>query len=296
MSKKQSVSARQVAKFGEYRFRSRLPKEGETKAQGTIRAEIDPTDAEGAAATIYLYDVIDSWGGYWGCSASEFAEVLMGLPDSVDTICLRINSPGGDVYEAVAILNLLRGHAATTVAIVDGIAASAASFIACGCDQLYMGENTDMMIHDAWTVVAGNAAELRECAGFLDRVSDNIASIYATKSGGTVADWRSVMQDEAWYSAQEAVTALLADGVGMPSDDDTGGGDEDDEDDPAEPNKSVDPESPEPGYFSRMEQLLKAMPAAATDPEPEPVVPALAGGLSDVEMAVRERTNRMAQR
>lgn len=193
-----------------YRFRDRMPHEGEGKLP---RAEVTP-QVTGNVARVYLYDVIDDWGGYWGVSSSEFAEALEGLPADVDTIELRINSPGGMVFEAIAIKNLLAAHSARVVAIVDGLAASAASFIAVAADEVVMGENTELMIHDAHTIARGDAAGFRSLADDLDRVSDNIASIYAKRTGGDLADWREVMIGERWYSAQEAVDAGLADRVG----------------------------------------------------------------------------------
>jgi len=206
--------------MADYRFRNRLPKPGEGK---TLRAQLRPTRAEatsGSASTvgrIYLYDVIDSWGGYWGVSAAEFIEALDSLGD-VSEVHVHLNSPGGEVYEAIAILNALRNHPARVVAVVDGIAASAASFIAVGADETIMGENTELMIHDAWGLAVGNAAAFRQFATELDRVSDNIASIYAAKSGGDAATWRAVMIDEHWYSATEAADAGLADRVGTVED------------------------------------------------------------------------------
>lgn len=181
-----------------------------------IKAEL-PAVKEGQSdattATIRLYDPIDSWGEFWGLSAKEFATVLDGLPDSVTEIRLLINSPGGEVTEGIAILNLLRNHPARTVAVVEGLAASSASFIAAGCDQLHMNANAELMVHDAWGLCVGNASDMRETAERLDHLSDNIASVYAAKAGGTVAEWREVMARDTWYSAADAVTARLADSV-----------------------------------------------------------------------------------
>lgn len=194
-----------------FRFRDRLPRAGEGKQP---RAELAVT-VEEKTAQIYLYDVIDSWGGYWGISAAEFAEALTTMPTDVERILVRINSPGGEVFEAVAIKNLLAGNGVPWTAIVDGLAASAASFIAAAADETVMGENTEMMIHDATVIARGNAEGFRSIAEDLDRVSDNIASIYAKKSGTALADWREIMKAEKWYGAQDAVDAGLADRVGQ---------------------------------------------------------------------------------
>jgi ATP-dependent protease ClpP protease subunit len=199
-----------IAKTDTYRFRARLPKAGEGKRP---HAEV-ATRIEGAVARIHLYDVIDSWGGYWGVSAEEFVEALDTIADDVTELRVHINSPGGEVYEAIAIANALRNHSARVVAVVDGLAASAASYIAATADELVMGEDTEFMIHDPWAVAVGDAAGFREYADHLDRIGNNLAAAYARKAGGTAEDWRAVMIDEAWYSAQETVDAGLADRLG----------------------------------------------------------------------------------
>lgn len=179
----------------------------------TVRAEAPSADVDGATATIRLYDPIDSWGDIWGVSAKDFTAALDDLPDDVEEIRLHVNSPGGDVFDGIAILNALRAHAARVVAVVDGIAASAASFVAAGADELVMARNSELMIHDAWGLCVGNAADMVAMAEMLDHTSDNIASIYAEKSGTDVAEWRAAMSAETWYSAEEAVAAGLADRV-----------------------------------------------------------------------------------
>jgi ATP-dependent protease ClpP protease subunit len=199
-----------AAKTDTFRFRARLPRNGEGKRP---HAEV-ATRTEGAVARIHLYDVIDSWGGYWGISAEEFVEALDTIDDGVTELRIHINSPGGEVYEAIAIANALRNHPARVVAVVDGLAASAASYIAATADELVMGDDTELMIHDPWAVAVGDAAGFREFASHLDRIGNNLATAYARKAGGTTEEWRAVMIDEQWYSAQETVDAGLADRVG----------------------------------------------------------------------------------
>ncbi|MEE6295190.1 head maturation protease, ClpP-related [Georgenia wangjunii] len=190
-----------------YRFR------GSVRPQPGTRASALKADVADGVATMRLYDPIDSWGGDWGVSAKEFADALGTLPANTTEIRLHINSPGGMVYEAIAILNQLRAHKARVVAVVDGLAASAASFIAAGADEVVMGRNTEMMVHDAWNFAIGNAADMRKAADDLDQISNNIASIYAAKAGNDTAAWRDVMLAETWFSADEAVAAGLADSV-----------------------------------------------------------------------------------
>lgn len=165
------------------------------------------TDAATDVAEVLLYDEI----GWYGVSAADFARELATVDASAITV--RINSPGGDVYDALAILNALRGHSATITTVVDGLAASAASFIAQAGDVRLMRPNSQVMIHDSWGVAVGDAEDLRKMADELERASNNIASIYADRAGGTVEDWRAVMRAETWFSDAEAVEAGLADRV-----------------------------------------------------------------------------------
>jgi ATP-dependent protease ClpP protease subunit len=164
-------------------------------------------------ATMRLYEPIDSWGGPWGISALEFLDSLDEIGDDVSEIRLHINSPGGEVWEALAILNSLRAHPARLVAIVDGIAASAASFIACAADETIMAKNTQLMIHDAAGICLGNAKDMHQFGDLLDQISDNIATIYADKSGTSLDDTRAAMLAETWYLPQEALDAGLIDSI-----------------------------------------------------------------------------------
>ena len=194
------------------RFAARLAAMKTRTADATpVRAEIPTSTLDGTTAVLRLYDPVDSYGEFWGVSAKEFAQALDDLPSNITEIRLHINSPGGDVFDGVAIVNALRAHSARVVVVVDGIAASAASFIAASADETIMAPNSELMIHDAWGLCVGNAAEMKQMAEMLDHISDNIASIYAAKAGGTVAEWRAAMAKETWYSADEAVAAGLAD-------------------------------------------------------------------------------------
>jgi len=184
-----------------------------TPPTAPIRAEVPTVEVDGRVATLRIYDPVDSWGEYWGISAKELAAALDEMPSKVEEIRVHLNSPGGEVFEGIAIVNALRAHSARIVVIVDGIAASAASFIACAADETIMAPNSELMIHDAWGVCVGNAADMRAMGELLDHVSDNIASIYAAKAGTDVATWRAAMTAESWYSAEEAVAAGLADSV-----------------------------------------------------------------------------------
>lgn len=171
------------------------------------------TGDDQSTVVLRLYDAVDSWGGDWGVSAKEFTAVLDALPAATQTIELHINSPGGEIYEAIAISNALRDHPARIVAVVDALAASAASFLAMAADEIVMGRYSEMMIHTALGAAYGNSATLRATATELDRFNANMASIYADRAGGTVDNWLTAMAAETWYSADEAVAAGLADRV-----------------------------------------------------------------------------------
>jgi ATP-dependent protease ClpP protease subunit len=185
-----------------------------------VRAEAPQPTVRAGVATLRLYDVIDSWGGYWGVSAQEFNEALDALGDDVTEIRLHVNSVGGEVFEGIAMMNALRAHSARVVVVIDALAASAASFVALAGDEIVMAPYSQMMIHDAWGACVGNAEEMRDVASRLDQLSGNMASMYADRAGGTVDTWRAAMRAETWFSADEAVAAGLADRVGEADDTD----------------------------------------------------------------------------
>ncbi|WP_435279166.1 head maturation protease, ClpP-related [Streptomyces sp. 1222.5] len=160
-------------------------------------------------AAVHIYGDI----GSWGITAASFVDELKAIDAS--EINLYINSPGGEVFDGLAIHNALRSHRAKVMVQVDSLAASIASVIAMAGDRIVMSPHSQMMIHDAQGVSCGSPEELREYADFLDRQSDNIAAVYAERAGGTKLQWRKRMQAETWYFADEAVEAGLADEVGQ---------------------------------------------------------------------------------
>ncbi|PTQ12951.1 peptidase S14 [Sphingomonas oleivorans] len=159
-------------------------------------------------ATIYVYDTIDP---YWGVSAAEFARVLAGI--DANQILLRINSPGGDVFEARAMMTALSEHKATVTAKIDGLAASAATALSLAADRVEIADGGFYMIHNAWTFMLGNADELRTTAGLLDKIDATLREGYAGKTGKTDAEIAAWMKAETWFSAQEAVENGFADAV-----------------------------------------------------------------------------------
>lgn len=162
-------------------------------------------------AQVHIYAEI----GAWGITADQFCKDLGQL--DAKSVDVRINSPGGDVFDGIAIHNALVAHPAVVNVHVDGVAASIASVIAMAGDKVTMARGSQMMIHEGHTVAVGAAADMRKQADLLDTVSDTIAGFYAERAGGTVPDWRGRMRKETWYSAEEAVQAGLADEVAAPS-------------------------------------------------------------------------------
>lgn len=160
------------------------------------------------AAEVFFYGVI----GDWDNSAEQLVNDLKAFEHG--DITVRIHSWGGDAFDGLAIMNALRSHEGHVTCVVEGICASAASVIAVGgADTLVMRPNSELMIHDAWALVDGNADELTRLAGQLSKLSDEYAAVYARKAGGDPAVWREAMRLESWFTAEEAVMAGLADRV-----------------------------------------------------------------------------------
>ncbi|MGW5429959.1 head maturation protease, ClpP-related [Streptomyces sp. NPDC004059] len=161
-------------------------------------------------AELLLYDEIGGFGTY----AEDFLTELKAVTAS--KLRVKVNSPGGSVFEGVALANALRSHPAEVTVQVDGIAASIASVIAMAADRVVVQPQAMLMVHDASGVCLGNAQDMTEMAALLDKISDNIADAYVAKAGGTRDEWRQVMKAETWFNADEALEAGLADEV-MPS-------------------------------------------------------------------------------
>lgn len=164
---------------------------------------------DGKSAELYLYGAIgfDPWDD--AITLSSFAAQLRDLGD-VESIDLHINSPGGDVFEGVAIGNLLTQHKARKNVYIDGLAASIASVIAMSGDEIYIAENAAMMIHNAWGISIGDHRDMLDTADLLERLDGQIARTYAARTGRKDSTFRKLMADETWFTGQEAVDAKLA--------------------------------------------------------------------------------------
>lgn len=163
------------------------------------------------AAELFIFGVIgDDWDPD-DVTAGGFTRELRAI--TAPTIDLHINSPGGLVFDGIAIHSALKDHPATVNVHIDGLAASAASFVAMAGDTVAIQKPAKMMIHDASGLTIGNAADMLEMAELLDDLSDTIAGIYADRAGGEVAEWRDRMRATTWYGSADAVAAGLADQV-----------------------------------------------------------------------------------
>jgi len=160
---------------------------------------------------LYLYGEI----GCWGITASDLIEELKYVTAGQMTV--HLNSPGGEIFEGIAIMNALRSHPAAVTIRVDSMAASIASVILQAGDTRIMQPYSQVMIHEGSGLCWGDAADMLEMATLLDRQSTNIAAVYADRAGGTPESWREAMRTETWYSAEEAVAAGLADEVDVPA-------------------------------------------------------------------------------
>lgn len=159
-------------------------------------------------ADIYIYDEI----GFWGVTAKQFISDLNALGD-ITHINLHINSPGGDVFEGIAIFNALKTHGASITVYVDGVAASMASVIAMVGNPVIMPENTFMMIHKPFGFTGGDAEDMRTYADLLDKVEAVLLPAYAQKTGKTTDEIAAMLADETWMSGAECLAYGFADQV-----------------------------------------------------------------------------------
>jgi ATP-dependent Clp protease protease subunit len=156
-------------------------------------------------AEIVIYSQIgQDWFGE-GVTAKSFSEELKKLPESVNTINVRINSPGGDVFDGIAIFNRLKQHKAKKIVHIDGLAASIASIIALAGDEVRIGEGALFMIHLPWTFTMGNRMELENTQNRLIDIEEQMLGIYAKKTKMDRSEIRAMLEKETWLDADEAL-------------------------------------------------------------------------------------------
>lgn len=215
---------------------------GERKPMNLIRAE-GSTDA-----TLYIYDVIDAW---WGVAAAQVAPAIAALDKSI-TLHLRINSPGGDVFEGRAIRTAIQQFGGKTIAHIDGLAASAATTIADAADEVEITEGGFYMIHNGWTFAMGNKHEMRKNADLLDKVDAAIVADYAKRTGVDTKQLVEWMDAETWFSAAEAIEHGFASRLATL------------------PEKTADNATDRKWNLSAFDKTPKALLEAPKPPAPEP--------------------------
>lgn len=214
-------------------------------------------------ATIYLYDMV---GGWDGVQAKDFVQALNAI--DAKHINLRINSPGGSVFDGRAMATAIKEHPATVTAYIDGLAASAASWIAISANSVVMADGSFMMIHNSQAGVLGDRRDMLSMAGTLEQLDNSFIADYAAKSGKSaqqIGDW---MNAETWFSAQDAVDQGFADRV--------------------ETGKQASNRWNLTAYRNAPQELLEPKPAA----EPEPV----AAPISNTEHEHRARRLALLER
>jgi len=184
------------------------------RATARNKAATKPFQIEASAeeATVWIYDFIgyDEWTGT-GVSAEKFAKELSAITAPV--IRLRINSPGGSFFDGRAIHAALKIHPAKVVASIEGLAASAATFIAMAADSVEISSGSLFMVHNSWTVTAGNADDLLATAALLEKIDGTLVADYVAKTGATEEQVRAWMDAETWFTAEEALAAGFVDSV-----------------------------------------------------------------------------------
>ena len=157
---------------------------------------------------VVIFDEI----GRWGITAKDFATALKEIPED-HAITVRINSPGGSVFDGYAIFNALRSRAANVTTRIEGLAASMASVIALAGSKVTAAVNSIVMIHNPWSGVSGDSDDLRKMADLLDKLTGQLVGIYAAKTGLPEADVRAAMDAETWFTGAEAKEWGLVDEV-----------------------------------------------------------------------------------
>lgn len=164
-------------------------------------------ESKAEGSSIYIYDAIGP--DFWGFSASQLLEYLP--EDESDPVTVHLNSPGGDVFEGVAIYNLLNQRAGDVTIQVDGYAASIASIIAMAGDTIRIAEAGQFMIHNPWTVTLGDSREHIQVAELLDSIRDQMVGVYEARTGLEGGELRELLDAETWLTAEQAVDMEFAD-------------------------------------------------------------------------------------
>lgn len=160
---------------------------------------------------IFLYSLISHDLDY-GMSTRDVIDQIKAAGNNVSVIELHINSEGGDVFESLAMYNYLKSHKARVKVFIDGLAASGASIVACA-GKIFMPKNAMLMIHNPMGSVFGESEDMRDEAEVLDKIRDNMANIYASKTGLELGNCIELMNNETWITADEALALGFCDEI-----------------------------------------------------------------------------------
>lgn len=232
---------------------------------------LDTTDDD---TTITIYDTIgyDPWTGE-GVTAKRISAALRRIGPKDVTV--KINSPGGDMFEGIAIYNALRQHKAAVNVQVLGIAASAASIIAMAGDEIVMGLGTFIMVHNAWGLVIGNQHDLREASDLFAQFDSALADIYEARTSTDRSEIEKLMDNETFLAPADAVAKGFADrvddGLSLPDDN--------------------SPENSSRAIMARRQTEAALAQSGLTREERTQVISELTGGVAAPRDASRDNTN-----
>lgn len=171
----------------------KLIKDNANKQVSNLRIENKDKEAD-----LYLYDIIDD---YFGINANDFNKELAALKGK--QVNLRINSAGGDVFAGRAMATAIANHG-NVIAYIDGLAASAATYVALAAKEVHIADGAMFMLHNAWSMAYGNKNDMRETANLLDKIDATIVNDYKKKTNLDENEIIEMMNAETWLSAQEA--------------------------------------------------------------------------------------------
>lgn len=187
------------------RYKEILNQFSDTDSKLEVRNEADSENAE-----------INIYGAIGGMFSDVNAKKIKKQIESInkDIINVNINSPGGDVFDSVAIHNMLKKHKAKVIVYIDGIAASGASVIAMAGDEIKMPSNAMLMIHNAWTFAMGNSKDLKQVANQLEKIDNGaVKRSYLERFVGSEEELNKLLDNETFLTAEESVSLGLADEV-----------------------------------------------------------------------------------
>ena len=193
------------------RYNMTTKRNGKTEARGHIDMK-----AQGTGAELYLYgDIVDDelTAAYFGGTCpQEIADFFAGL-NPTTPLTIYFNSPGGDVFAGLAIHSIVKRHTGHKTGQVDGMAASIASVILMGCDEIVVNTGAQVMVHDPWTCAAGNSRDLRAVADDLDNAKESLLDVYMgkTRDGVTRETVADLMSAETWLRGEQAAKYFVLD-------------------------------------------------------------------------------------